>query len=178
MKKPYRVIAVPPADEFLKSEPPYREMLPADGRVLQHMEENCRVLRDLLLSLPEQRLSFRYAPEKWDIREVVIHLMDNERVFAYRALRFARGETENLRGYDHLAFVAHSGVAHRGIDDLMDEYEAVRNATIALFNGLPDEALLRWGVANGRRATVRALAFHIAGHELHHMDILRQRYLV
>ena len=177
MTKPFRDLGRPAPDEYLTGEPPYHDLLPPDGLVLDHLEQGYLTLRDLLLPLSGQQLQYRYAPEKWDIRETVIHLLDTERVFAYRALRFARNDQAALKGYDHLAFTKEARSDKRSIANLMEEYEAVRYATIALFNGLDDLALLRRGIANGNTASVRGIAYHIAGHELHHKGLLQQLYL-
>lgn len=177
MKKPFRHIAPPMPDEYLENEPSLEELMPQDGLLLQHMADNFASLRTLLQDLPEERLQFRYAPGKWDIREMVLHLMDSERVFAYRALSFARNDKTILPGYDHLAWTAIAHPANRSIEDLLEEYATIRSATLSLFNSLDDEALLRRGTANGSRASVRALAYYIGGHELHHRGILQRDYL-
>jgi uncharacterized damage-inducible protein DinB len=122
-------------------------------------------------------LLHRYAAAKWTIKEVLVHVVDDERIYAYRALRFARGDRTQLPGFEQDDYTPLSGANQRPLDDILAEYAAVREATIALFRGLPEEALLRSGVADGKRASVRALGYHIAGHEAHHVSILRERYL-
>ncbi len=173
----YRFIEKPGKDEYLVNEPPYIDLLPDDGLLLQHMEENFLSTKSLVYSLPEEKLQFRYAPGKWNIREILVHIIDMERIYAYRALRFARNDKTELHGFDHLAFVFYSGTDRRSLDNIFDEYEAVRSSTIALFNGLEDEALFRKGITNKNEASVRALAYHIAGHELHHVNVIRKYYL-
>jgi len=174
-----RTIPKPRPGEY----PPYAEMymklLPDDGLVLQHMKDNFLAVRDLIRSLPEERLLQRYAPGKWSIKEVLVHIVDDERIFAYRALRFARGEQQNLIGFDQDAYAVESQADARPLDSIFEEYEAVRNATIKLFNGLPEHTLTRLGhgTATVNDATVRALAYHIAGHELHHLNLIKTRYL-
>jgi uncharacterized damage-inducible protein DinB len=177
MNRHYRIIERPGEDEYLTNEPPYVDLLPADGLLLQHMEENFQLTKSLIVSLPEEKLQFRYAPGKWNIREILVHIIDDERIFAYRALRFARNDKTILPGFDHLAFNLYSGADRRSLENIFDEYEAVRQATITLFNGLDDEALLRRGMAHKNEASVRALAYHIAGHELHHVNLIRKYYL-
>jgi uncharacterized damage-inducible protein DinB len=163
--------------------PPYAEMymklVPHDGRVLQHLRDGFVAARELIHSLPESRLYHRYAPGKWSIKEVLVHIVDDERIYAYRALRFARGERQNLIGFDQDAYAQQSEADARPLDSIFEEYEAVRNATIALFHGLPEQSLTRMGhgTATANDATVRALAYHIAGHELHHLHLIRTRYL-
>jgi len=117
-----------------------------------------------------------YAQGKWTLKQVLGHLVDDERVFQYRALCIARGDERPLAGFDENDYMAASNFESRTIEDLLAEYRAVRHATVTLFAGLPEEAWSRRGSANGHEVTVRGLAFHIAGHELHHLRILRERY--
>ena len=118
-----------------------------------------------------------YAPGKWTLKQVVGHLVDDERIFAYRALALARGETADLPGFDEKTYAAAGGHEARRMASLCAEYRTVRGATLALFAGLPAEAWTRRGRVNGYSATVRGLAFHIAGHELRHLAALREKYL-
>lgn len=108
---------------------------------------------------------------------MLVHVVDDERIYGYRAMCFARGEATPLPGFEQDDYAAASGANERPLCSIMAEYAAVRHATIALFDGLADDALTRSGVANGNRASVRALGWHIAGHELHHLKLLRERYL-
>ena len=125
---------------------------------------------------PEDSLG-RYAPGKWSLREVVGHLIDSERVFAYRALRFARNDRTGLPGFEGDDYVTAAGFDRRPWPELLDEFEAVRRATIPMFRGLDGEAWLRRGVASDNEMSVRAFAYNIAGHELHHLQIVRTKYL-
>lgn len=118
-----------------------------------------------------------YAPGKWTIKEIVGHLADDERIFAYRALAVARGDATELPGFDEKLYVSTAGFERRALADLLGEYRSVRQASLSLFSGLTAEAWLRRGTVNGYRASARGLAFHIAAHELHHLRVLRQRYL-
>jgi len=120
---------------------------------------------------------YRYAEGKWTIREILIHLIDMERIYGYRMLRFARNDQTILPGFDADKYILLSNANARDISDLLNELEAVRYSTIALLNGFTDEALLQTGIMNGHPVSVRALVYHIAGHELHHMDIIKKRYL-
>ncbi len=161
--------------------PPYAIMyiglFPDDGLVLKHLQDNLRATKDFILSLPEQKLLHRYADGKWTIKEVLVHIIDDERIYAYRALRFARNDATELPGFEQDDYARLSRANDRDIKDILDEFTAVRNSTIALFNGLEEEALNRGGVANENFVTVRALAYHIAGHEMHHINIIKERYL-
>ncbi len=172
-----RTIPRPNPDEYPPGSSAFLDRLPTDARLLEHMAENLQATSRLVLSLPEERLLRPYAPGKWTIKEVLVHIVDDERIFSYRALRFARGDKTELPGFEQDDYVPLSGANDRLLHDIMAEYAAVREATIALFRGLPQEALLRAGVANGNRASVRALGYHIAGHEAHHVHIIKERYL-
>lgn len=134
-------------------------------------------MKKLLGSLPESRGEFRYAPDKWTIKEILAHVTDCERVFGYRALRFARKDATPLPGFDENAWTPQSGASARTLVSLIDEQRAVRAATIAFFENLSEEAWGRAGTANDASMSVRAAAYVIAGHELHHQEILRTRYL-
>ncbi|HEU5480771.1 MAG TPA: DinB family protein [Candidatus Tumulicola sp.] len=117
-----------------------------------------------------------YAPGKWTLKEILGHLVDDERIFAYRALCVARGEPLALPGFDEKLYVTNAGFEERRRDDLLAEYKTVRQSTIAFCSGLTEEQWMRRGIVNGYPASVRGLAFHIAGHELHHLRIVRERY--
>lgn len=132
----------------------------------------------LLLPVDERRAArYRYAPRKWTIKQIVGHLSDDERIFAYRMLCIARGDRRRLLGFDEKAYMRKSAFSERTMADLLDELSSVRAATGTFLRGLPSDAWLRSGIVNGYPATVRGLAFHVAGHELHHRRILAERYL-
>ncbi len=116
----------------------------------------------------------RYAAGKWSIREVVGHMIDTERIFAYRALRFARGDHQDLPGFEQDDYVAAAQFERRPWAGLLEEFEAIRRSNVLMFRGLGDEAWARQGVANGNAMSVRAAAYVIAGHELHHLRVLRE----
>ena len=126
--------------------------------------------------LPEERALHRYAPGKWSVKEVLGHVCDNERVFAYRALRFARGDATLLANFDENLYVRTAHFDRRPMTDILGELRTVRAATLALLRTLDAEALDRVGVARGLRMSARALAWIIAGHMAHHLDVLRARY--
>jgi hypothetical protein len=120
---------------------------------------------------------FRYGPGKWSLREVVGHLIDSERIFAYRALRFARGQAEPIPGFEPDQDMAVARFERREWTDLLDELSSLRAADVRMFRGFDGEAWLRQGVADGKVMSVRAAAYTMAGHERHHMRIVRERYL-
>lgn len=132
----------------------------------------------LLAGLTDRQVQgVAYAPGKWTLKEVLGHLVDDERIFCYRLLCVARGEETPLPGFDEKRYAATSGAEGRPLAELLDEYRVVRESTLALLRGLPREAWTRRGVVNGYEATARGLAFHIAGHELRHVEALRTKYL-
>jgi DinB family protein len=132
----------------------------------------------LVESLQEDQVKgLTYAPGKWTLKEVLGHLADDERIFGYRALCIARGDTRPLPSFDEKAYVASAGFEGRPLASLLADYRAVRHATLAFLSGLTPEAWLRRGVVTDYTASVRGLAFHIAGHELRHLRALREKYL-
>ena len=155
----------------------YINLLPAEGNLLQELKGNFQLVKQLICSLTEEKLLYRYAPGKWTIKEVLVHIIDDERIYAYRALRFARNDKTELPGFEQDDYALSSGANHRSLQGIFEEYEAVRQSTIAMFNSFTEEALIRTGIANKNSTTVRALAWHIAGHEVHHLNIIKQRYL-
>jgi DinB family protein len=148
-----------------------------DGDLVQGLEAQGRETAKLLRGVPESRGGFAYAPGKWTLKEVVGHVADAERVFSYRALRIARGDQTPLASFNEQAWTPQSGASARTLGDLVDELGAVRGATLALLAHLPAEAPLRRGTASGKEISVRALAWIIAGHERHHLGVIRERYL-
>lgn len=146
-------------------------------RVLDVLEAQLDETRGLLGELDDAAGNGRYAPGKWSLKEVLGHLIDSERVFAYRALAIARGDRASLPGMDQDDYVAAAGFDRRPLAELVEEFEHVRRSTLALLSGLDDDAWGRSGIANGVSVTVRALAFIIAGHQAHHLGVVRDRYL-
>ncbi len=177
LPKRMKLIEKPRADEYPAYAVQYIGLLPDDGRLLEHFATNLTALKSLLCPLSESELLHRYAEGKWTIKEVIGHIIDDERIYVYRALCFARGDPTQLPGFDQDQYALHSGANRRSMEDLLEELSDVRAATISFFSNLDEEAWTRMGVANGNRASVRALAYHIAGHELHHVNIIRERYL-
>lgn len=147
------------------------------GDILKTLAEQLESSLALLRSIDESRAGWRYAPDKWSIKELVGHIIDTERIFAYRALRFARHDQTPLSGFEQDDYVRHGRFDARNLEDLRQEFEHVRRANLYMLRNLYDAAWQRRGTANGAEVSVRALAFIMAGHELHHMEILRTRYL-
>jgi hypothetical protein len=154
----------------------YIERVPA-GNIVDILRGQLEDSLALFRSIPEARGGYRYAEGKWSVKELIGHVTDGERIFAYRALRFSRGDATPLAGFEQDDYVRGGGFDRRGLKDLIDEFEHVRRATISLFSSLDGEAWSRRGSANQNEMSVRAIAFVVAGHERHHVEILQTRYL-
>lgn len=166
----------PRADEHAPYYARYIDQVP-EGDLIATLRASATELQSLLAGLRAGEGDFRYAPGKWSIKDVVQHVSDTERIFAYRLLRIARGDTTPLAGFDQDPYVATADAGRRSIAELVEEHAAVREATIQLLRQLDDAALARAGTASENPVTARALAWIIAGHERHHLNILRTRYL-
>ena len=145
--------------------------------ILNTLIDNKTQTLELLRSLPSPIWDHRYAPGKWTAKELLLHVIDTERIFAYRALRIARNDQTPIEGFEQDDYVPFSGAATRSSASIMEEYAAVREASLHLFRHCSPEMWNRQGTASGRPFTTRSLAYITAGHELHHLRILRERYL-
>src|SRR5437868_4322297 len=170
-------IQKPQEEEYNRDTVPYINLLPDDGLIIKHLANNSKKTKSFILSLPEKKFQYRYAEDKWTIKEILIHIMDHERIFAYRALRIARNDKTSLPGYDADHYAQYSRANERSLKEIFEEYNTVRNATISLFKSFDEAAFLRMGTAIGHTVSVRAIGYHIAGHELHHINIIKERYL-
>jgi len=173
---PALVIARPESGEYA----PYYERyisLIEDNDILATLDRQRREMVLLLSGLSEEQGDFRYAPEKWSAKQVLGHVCDTERVFAYRALRISRGDVTPMEGFEQDDYVKNGPFARHVIAEVIEDYIAVRRATISLLRSLEEAAWSRRGVANKNEVTVRALAYTIAGHEAHHRRILEEKYL-
>jgi hypothetical protein len=167
----------PPAvDEYPPAYADYVGRVPAGADVLEVLARQLEETSGRLAGIPEARGGFRYAPGKWSVKEVVGHLSDVERIMVYRALRFARGDAAPLAGFDENAYAPEAGADARSVASLIGEWVVVRQASLAFFRSLPPGAWARRGVANANPVSVRALAYVVAGHEHHHLEVLRTRY--
>lgn len=174
-----RIIDKPSKSEYPVYSQMYMDLLDNEQNILDQLKQNFVKIKKLILSLPEEKLYFRYAKDKWTIKEILVHLIDDERIYVYRALRFARNDKTELPGFDEKLYAKYSDANTRSLKSIFTEYEAVRNATIAFFENVPEEALLRTGIAEGieNKRTVRAYLYHIAGHELQHIKTIKEKYL-
>ena len=166
----------PASDEHLAYYSRYIDRVP-DGDIVETLKRDTAETLAFLRAIPESRFDFKYAPEKWTIRQVVGHLADGERVFQYRAWRFSRADTIPVPGYEENDYVANGPFTRVSMPDLIAEFEHLRRATIHLFGNMDEEAMGRRGLANDAEISVRAIAFIIVGHTTHHLQILKERYL-
>lgn len=159
--------------------PYYRAYIEALGEVdlMKTLRKQIKNYPQFLASIPEDKLNYRYAEGKWTVAEVLLHVLDSERVFQYRALRFARKDQTPLPGFDQDLYVPQSGAANRSLDSIIEEYKAIRQSTITLYESFNEDILKRKGVASNSNMSVAALGFIICGHQRHHRNILRERYL-
>ena len=178
-----RTIEKPRPQEYPAYSHIYMDLLEDDGKILDHLWKNFLTIKDFIYALPEEKLYHRYAEGKWTIKEILVHLIDDERIFAYRALRYARNDDTPLHGFEENDYAKYSNANERSLESIFEEYESVRKATLTLFENLPEDSFMRKGagidtdgsIVNER--TVRCLAYHIAGHELRHFNIIKERYL-
>ncbi len=166
----------PAKSEFLPYYERYIALVP-DGDVISTLASQMVETQSLLRALPASVATYRYAPDKWSVNEVVGHIIDSERIFTDRVLRFARNDATPIPGFEQDDYVRGATFDNYPLSDLASELEAVRQATLYLFRHMDDEAWTRRGIANNAEVSVRALAYIIAGHELHHRTVLSTRYL-
>jgi hypothetical protein len=166
----------PQAGEYAAYYEKYVSLVPGTD-ILGVLEAQRMLMTQLLGARSEREGNFRYAPDKWTVKELVGHIADSERVFAYRALRISRNDKTPIEGFEQDDYVKNGNFNERTLADLAEELAVVRSASLALFLGLDAAAWQRRGIANKNEVTVRALAFIIAGHELHHRRILEEKYL-
>jgi len=166
----------PQSDEYAPYYGRYIDLVPP-GSIIATLQQQLAETRGLLARLAEEKAGYRYAPGKWSIKEVIGHVADSERVFAYRALRFARNDATPLPGFEQDGYVTNGKFDRRPLRELGNEYEHVRIASIDLFAPLAEDEWTKRGIANAVEVSVRALAWIIAGHEIHHRNVLQEKYL-
>lgn len=176
MQATAKAMTAPDASEYAAYYGKYITLVEGSD-VLAKLEDQPRDTLALLSGLSDEQGDYRYAPDKWSIKEVLGHIIDTERVMAYRALRFARNDQTPLASFEQNGYVTAGDFAACRMADLIEEFVAVRRASIWLFRQLSAEAWMRRGIANDNPVSVRAIAYIIAGHELHHRAILKGKYL-
>ena len=155
----------------------YISLIPGND-ILTTLDAQRRQMMLLLSGRDESDGDFRYAPDKWSAKEVLGHVCDTERIFAYRALRISRADRTPIEGFEQDDYVRNGPFTHAPLAEIIEDYIAVRRATLTLLRNLDEAAWMRRGIANKNEVTVRALAYVIAGHELHHRRILEEKYFV
>ena len=172
-----RNIEFPSKSEYPDYAEMYMQWSKRDGSLLKQLKSSLEKTKKLISALSDEELNFRYNKNKWSIKEILVHIMDDERIYSYRALAFARNDKTNLPGFEQDDYNINSDTSERTIENIMEEFEAVRISTIKLYNGFSNRTLIRKGIANGNQASVRALGYHILGHELHHINMIEDVYL-
>jgi hypothetical protein len=165
----------PTVEEFNPYYKNYIESVSDD--VMAVLNDQAATFTEFIKNIPKEKADYAYAPGKWSVKELLGHLIDTERIMAYRALRFARKDMQNLPGFDENDYVRESHYHERSLETLADEFACLRKANSFLFASFNQEELLRQGPANGHPVSVRALLFIMAGHVIHHQNILQQRYM-
>lgn len=154
----------------------YVNLVP-EGDIVATLEKQGAEFTAFLRTIPEAKGDHRYGPDKWSVKEALGHVIDGERVFAYRALRFARGDQQPLPGFEQDDYVKTAQHGRAKLADLIEEFELLRRANVLMLRHLDEAAWTRRGTASGYEISVRALAFVLAGHVLHHWQVLKERYL-
>lgn len=154
----------------------YISLVPGDD-IISELSAQPTELQDIFISMPEEKGSYAYADGKWTVKEVLSHMIDGERIFSYRALRISRGDETPIEGFDQDDYIEHSHANERSLADLLEEFNLLRRANLLVVNYLSDDDWKRMGTASDHPVSVRALAYIMAGHVTHHLNILRERYL-
>ena len=162
--------------EYAEGLAPYIAGAP-DGDLLVLLKDQLGEVTSLYRGLSEQQSAYRYAPGKWSLKDLLQHLSDAERIFAYRCLRIGRGDTTPLPGWEEDDYALAAKADTRATADLLADFQAARLASLELFRGLSDEAWARQGTSNGRNLTARCVPFICLGHTAHHLTVIRERYL-
>ena len=166
-----------PADEYAPYYNTYLPLVEDTWTLAEELEVSVHNFIKFVQDIPMDKYDYRYAEGKWTIKDIIQHLIDSERIFAYRALRFARNDTTQLPGFDENLYAATANGAERKLQEMLTELALVRQSTIMLFKSFSEGDLLKRGIASGNLASVRALGFIIIGHQNHHIKIFKERYL-
>ena len=170
------MLQCPAENEYPQYYVPYVKLV-SEGNVIEILKNNMEKVIMLFEGISDEKALFRYAENKWSIKEVLGHLTDTERIMSYRLLRVGRGDQTELAGFDENFFVQGANFNQLPLKNLLDDFIATRNATISLVQNMPPEAWTNKGYANNSEITTRAIAYIIAGHEAHHRNIIQDRYL-
>jgi hypothetical protein len=172
-----KLLVRPDPSEYAPHAKAYVDLVP-DGDLLAMLSRQAEETIAILKPVEEERAStFAYAPGKWTIKDTIEHISDTERIFAYRALRIGRGDQTPLPGFEQNGYVQSAQANGRSLKSLIDEFRGVRQSTLSLFNGFSSDCWMKRGPVSDWELSVRGIAFTVAGHELHHFKILREKYL-
>ncbi|MDP9229059.1 MAG: DinB family protein [Bacteroidota bacterium] len=166
-----------PTDNYPSFYQPYMGLVPDNGNLIQHLNDIQIETEKLIDTLSEEKLTYSYSKNKWTIKDILVHLADCERIFIYRAMRIARGDKTDLPAFDENVFALNANANNRKIGDIIKELSVLRVATLVFIETLDEESLDRTGTANGYPMSTRLLVNHIYGHQRHHLNIIRERYL-
>ena len=167
-----------PENEYNPYYKNYIQTIEKNGKsIIENLINSQREFDETLRLLPKEKEDYAYAEGKWTIKELIQHIIDTERVFSYRALCFARNDKTSLPGFDQDIFVDNSNANTRNYYDLLDEMQTLRQSTIQLFKSFTSASFLRMGIGSGSEMSVRALGYLFSGHQLHHLKVLKERYL-
>lgn len=166
----------PEQDEYAEYYSRYISLV--EGDVLPMLDGQPAELRAMFATLPEEKGTYKYADDKWTLKEVLSHLIDGERFFAYRMLRISRGDKTPIEGFEQDDYIENSNANNRSFAELLDEFDLQRRSNMLFVRNLSDEATKRLGTASGYTVSVRALVYMMAGHVCHHVNILKERYSV
>ena len=167
-----------PKNEYTPYFEQYLQLVSKEGKsIIEYLIDSQKNFESLLRNLPIEKHNFSYAEGKWTMKELIQHIIDTERIFSYRALCFARNDSTSLPGFDQDVFVENDNANDRDYYDLLDEMAVLRKSSVQLYKSFSDEALLRIGVASENKMSVRALGYLFSGHQIHHLNIVKERYL-
>ena len=148
-----------------------------DVPLIEGLDKGLIQMISFISKIPTNKLEYRYAENKWTIKDILLHLIDSERIFSYRALRIGRGDKTSLPGFEENDYVPNAMANNRSLESLLEEFQSVRRSTLSLFTSFPEEQLLYLGTASDNLISVRAIGFIISGHQNHHLKIIEERYL-
>lgn len=149
----------------------------SSGNVIYGLEQNLKIMLAFYKTIPKSLHNYAYADGKWSIKDIILHINDTERIFAYRALRIARGDQTDLAGFEQDDYVISGNAALRSMESLVEDYMTIRKASITLFKGFGPKEMIRTGSASGSKISVRAIGHILTGHENHHSQVIKSRYL-
>lgn len=148
-----------------------------DGKLIEELEISLHEFIRFVQNIPMYKFDYRYAEGKWTIKDIIQHIMDSERIFAYRALRFSRNDQTPLPSFEENDYAINTDAGSRSIQDLLTEFSALRHSTLLFYKSLSEDQLKRIGTASGNQISVRALGFVMIGHQKHHQKVFEERYL-